>query len=82
MEATLSMFLINSPDHFYAEASLANDALEAVLGQWFSNFNGQHHLCSFKGISLDLHPRNSNSVSVGLSPGIWLFIFLTLGNMP
>lgn len=39
VEARVSIFLINSPGHFYAEVSLENAALEAILEQLFLNFN-------------------------------------------
>lgn len=49
VKAWISMFLVNSLDHVYAEESLENAALEAILEQWISNFNRQTHWCAFKG---------------------------------
>lgn len=46
-KAWISIFLLNSSDHIYAEASLENVALEAILEQWFSNFNDQTLWCAF-----------------------------------
>ena len=46
-KAWISIFLLNSSDHIYVEASLENVALEAILEQWFSNFNDQTLWCAF-----------------------------------